>query len=303
MSYSLANFLPSELPTAQVPYDFTSSSSTESDSDDDEITGLTRRFTRSVSFQERLKLPYPVEKRGLNWNASVPTQVRSSPTTPFGQTREDSWELIYAAAREVARMKINTAAVNDAVLANRGLLGAPLSNRHYLPNRAIWSQKEAFFRQHLFRRRVAGGTNYDCGGRCGTAAPSGFRQSAWPPLPVSKPVPGGRISVVKKERSGTGVFLPRSYGNIPPEMKKTSACSHNQLPAVFAQPFNKNMGPIIPQPQCPQYQVQPSPPHHFNREALAELVTARLNAVMLAKQRPETRMGPPEVVLPQDWTY
>ncbi|KAI3809085.1 hypothetical protein L1987_25053 [Smallanthus sonchifolius] len=292
----LANLLPSELLTGHVPYDFASSSSTESESDDDEIAGL----TRSVLFQERLKFPYPVEKRGLNWNASVPTQVRSSPTTPFGQTHEDSWDLIYAAARQVARMKINTNAVNDGVFANGGLLRGPLSNHHYLPDHAMWTENEEVFRQHQFRRRVACGTNYNCGGRCG-----GFRQSAWPHLPVSKPVPGGGVAVVKKERSGTGMFLPRSYGNIPSEMKRTPACSPTHLPTVFAHPFNKNMGPIIAQPQGPPYQVQPSPPppHHFNREALAELVTARRNAVMLAKQRPETRMGPPEVVLPQEWTY
>ena len=43
------------------PYEFGSCSSTESESDDDDVTGLTRRFTRSVSLQERMQMTHPLE--------------------------------------------------------------------------------------------------------------------------------------------------------------------------------------------------------------------------------------------------
>ncbi|GKE89793.1 hypothetical protein Tco_1567268 [Tanacetum coccineum] len=43
------------------PYEFGSCSSTESESDDDDVTGLTRRFTRSVSLQERIQMSHPLE--------------------------------------------------------------------------------------------------------------------------------------------------------------------------------------------------------------------------------------------------
>lgn len=89
------------------------------------------------------------------------------------------------------------------------------------------------------------------------------------------------------------------------------------LPArVVAQSYNKTMGPINPQHQpnmysgfTPHHQV---PPHHLNRAELAEIVMARRHAAMQAQQRrsthpvgvPETKVGgPPEVVLPQEWTY
>ncbi|KAI3793292.1 hypothetical protein L1987_35908 [Smallanthus sonchifolius] len=313
----------------RVPYDFASSSSTESESDDDDFAGLTRRFTRSVSLQERLKIPYPVEKkRGfsgspestLKWNFSGPTHVRSSPKTSFLQTDEDAaWDLIYAAAGQVAWMKINN--VNDAVFVNKGLLGAP---RPVAPNfsphnrnRPIWrSENEALVRPQQFRERVAGGDNYCSGGRFVSGRPVGFGQSACPPHPVEtqhrqqpadvftvKPVlagsSGGR-TVVKKGCAGTGVFLPRNYINLPPES--------NTKQARVAPSFNKNMDPIIANPLANIPGVFSRPPHLIKRDDLAEKIMAyRQNAVMLLQQRregvPETRIGQAKVVLPQEWTY
>ncbi|XP_076882360.1 uncharacterized protein LOC143530814 [Bidens hawaiensis] len=252
----LATCLPPDFLTGDLAY----SSSTESESDDDDVTGLTRRFTRSVSLQERFKIPYPPLKTKsgfagspestFKWNVSGPTQAWSTPTTPFGHRNEDSWDLIYAAAEQVAMMKLKMkmSSMNDAVYGNRGLLGAPR------PAGAPVS--------HYFSQRVTGG-------------PLGFRQSGWPQLPVEpqrRQHAVGSNNVVRKERAGTGVFLPRNYPNFPPEF--------NKKPAGVAQPFNKNMDPIIAPPQQPNILAGfiPPPRRSTGREAQ-------------------------EIVLPQEWTY
>lgn len=316
------------------PYDFTSSSSTESESDDDEIAGLTRRYSRSVSLQERLKTPYPFEKRvfsgspesTLKWTVSGAKKCYSSPTTPVVQA-DEHLDLIYAAAGQVARVKMMMSNVGDNVFTNRGLLGAPRPlglppSQHHHPNCAMWSENEVLIRQQQFRQRVAVGANYG-GVRCGGGQPVGFRQSPLPRLQVEnqsrrqlcngvapKPVIGGSggrsdggIAVVKREYAGTGVFLPRRYCNVLPELKKKPACSPAQLPAGVAQSFTKNMDPII---------AQARPNIHGGFAPHYEIAMARRNAAMYAQQRrsttllggvPETPMRHPEIVLPQEWTY
>ncbi|KAF5800040.1 hypothetical protein HanXRQr2_Chr07g0311491 [Helianthus annuus] len=313
MSHSLPHlttFLPPDFLSGDMthhfhnPYDFASSSSTESESDDDDVTGLTR--------------PTPVLKKKMVFSGSPEFGLNRnvfgfSPTTPFCKANEDCLELIYAAPEQVAQMKMKNK--NDAVFANGGLLGAPLSHHHY---GGVLRENEELLRRQQFCRRVAAGGGYNCGG-----GPVGFRQAAWPPVvlenqcrqkPVNgltvKPVPGGFSAGVKKECAGTGVFLPRNYPNVSPEPKKKPACSPTHMPAGVPQP-NKNMYPIIPQPPqqpnirngfAPKYHVPPPPPpHHFNRDELAALVTARRNAVMLAQQRQSATRAEP--VLPQEWTY
>ncbi|XP_024997064.1 uncharacterized protein LOC112529870 [Cynara cardunculus var. scolymus] len=308
---------------SDFPYEFASSSSNESESDDDDISGLTRRFTRSFSLQERLKIPYPLQKKRvfsgspeatLSWAVSGPTHVRSSPTTPFVHAEEDAWDLIYAAAGQVARMKMRMNNVNDDVFANRGLLvsprplavGPPFSHHH--PNCTIWrSGSQEFIKQQHFRYRVTGAANYGGGGRCGGGQPMGFRQSAWPPLPVenhrrqqpstgfiAKPVLGGsgggcgrETTVLKRECAGTGVFLPRRYSNDPPESKKKPACSPAHMPARVAQSLNKSMEPIIPQ-------------IHLNTHGRG--YTQSDNGSAMVGRRSGGGESA-EVVLPQEWTY
>ncbi|XP_071734490.1 uncharacterized protein [Rutidosis leptorrhynchoides] len=307
------------------PYDIPSSSSTESESDDDDFTGLTRHFTRSISLQERLKIPLHSH---LQKNSSF---SGSYPTTPFSQTEDDALERIYAAAGHVARIKMMMLMnnLNDDVYATRGILGAPfpfgpgptLPPHQNHPNRAVWvNEKEESIREQYLRRTVSGGPTVGC-------RPVEVRQSAWPPLSsesqrfqqhvngfVNKPfVPSysrrGNFAV-KKERAGTGVFLPQSYSNSTiPEIKKKQACSTAYLPAKVAQSYNKTMGPI--NPQLPNiHAVGPPQYKYLKGDELAELVIARRNAVMAAQQHQQRRtipetppVGPPEVVLPQEWTY
>ncbi|PON87615.1 TIP41-like protein [Trema orientale] len=126
-----------------------SSTETESSDEEDFFAGLTRRFAQS-NLRETQKLTVPCfgqEKpewvlagspqstlSGIgswsgrstissNGSPNGPSQVVSPPTTPFG-ANNDTWDLIYAAAGQVARLKISN---EEAKLANRGrgLLGPP----------------------------------------------------------------------------------------------------------------------------------------------------------------------------------
>ncbi|KAL4591300.1 hypothetical protein LXL04_004258 [Taraxacum kok-saghyz] len=137
-------------------------------------SGITRRYTRSVSLQERINTLYLFEKRRvfsgspestLNWTLSRPTKDYSSPTMPLVQAEEHLWDLIYAAASQVVRMRMNN--VGDNIFANRGLPGAAHSLRpppsqhhhhhhHHHPDCAIQrSENEEYFRHQQFRQRVA----------------------------------------------------------------------------------------------------------------------------------------------------
>nr|XP_043634443.1 uncharacterized protein LOC122605549 isoform X2 [Erigeron canadensis] len=294
------------------PYDFASSSSTESESDDDELTGLTLRFTRSVSLQERLHNTFPFQKMGFSG---------SCPTTPFPLDNE--WEQVHAAAERVARMKMqimNTTS-NDDVLANRvdivppRHLGPTQTHHHHCHHLdcSIWrSENEDHLRLLHFRNRVS----LNGGGYLPTGRPVGFRQSAWPTLRVETPR-RHQNAPVKKECAGTGVFLPRSYSPNPPEIKKKTGGGGCHFPANRVMNKNMNMmGPPQPtniqQYPCSQYH---HPPHYnITRDELEELVMARRTAMMLAQQRrictsrvapPEPQMGQhhPEALLPQEWTY
>ncbi|XP_076954657.1 uncharacterized protein LOC143629210 isoform X2 [Bidens hawaiensis] len=319
----LASWLPSDFLSVSdhhkpPPYDFTSSSSSESDDDDVILPGLTHhRFTRSVSLQERLTTPYPLER--VFFSGSPESTLNRNPTTSFGkQANEDALNLFYPASGEVAGMKM-TATVNHGGFGNRTLLGAPRPLGPHVSHNN--NQNEAFIRQQLLRERVNGG-------RFVASRPVGFGQSAWHvqrcQQPVnefgSKPVPGGynsgcgrTIPVVKKGCAGTGVFLPRNYNNAPLEVKKNPACSPTNPPAKVPQYFNKAMDYNIPQPQANihgmfsrQHQVQPLPHHHLKYEELAALIMAhRQNTLMVAQQRRNSShdVVQPEVVLPQEWTY
>ncbi|GJR15456.1 hypothetical protein Tco_0798108 [Tanacetum coccineum] len=284
-------------------------------------------------------MSHPLEKtRGysgspestLNWGVTGPTQVRSTPATPFGQRDEDSWERIYAAAGQIAMLKMKmkmrmNQQPNDDVLAHQILHGAPPPMGPTIPHHH-YNHHEETVMQLRFRRTVSGAGNFN-GGGCGFNQPLGFRQSAWPvenqrrQVTANGFVPkhvsgcyGGGPHVVKKECAGTGVFLPRRYCPEPPEVKKTQACS----PGLVAQSYSKNMN--IVDPTITTYpQQQPNihglfGPQHFAQPNInaqrAELLMARRNMVMLTQhQQQQQRRSTAyveqtnEVVLPQEWTY
>ncbi|KAF0923973.1 hypothetical protein E2562_007792 [Oryza meyeriana var. granulata] len=98
------------------------------------------------------------------------------------------------------------------------------------------------------------------GAGCGVAAPIDMSSTAWLPLQKQQhslaPAAGGMRAVfltppgAKRERNGTGVFLPRPAG-APAEPKKKTGCSTVLVPARVVQALNLNLDDLGAQPRYP----------------------------------------------------
>ncbi|RVX13612.1 hypothetical protein CK203_010052 [Vitis vinifera] len=102
-------------------------------------------------------------------------------------------------------------------------------------------------------------------------------------------------SGLKRESAGTGVFLPRRFGNASDSRKKPG-CSTVLLPARVVQALNLNFEDMGSHSQP-----------HFNGGVAPdyEALMARRNALISQQKRnlrPEGTMNH-EIRLPQEWTY
>ncbi|CAL5095267.1 unnamed protein product [Urochloa decumbens] len=113
-------------------------------------------------------------------------------------------------------------------------------------------------------RQGAGAKEVGCGG--GDDTPLGLNPAAWPPLqkppqqqqPHQAPAPpavGMRAVFLsppgaKRERNGTGVFLPRPAG-APAEPKRKTGCATVLVPARVVQALNLNLDDLGAQPRYP----------------------------------------------------
>ncbi|KAL5567643.1 hypothetical protein UlMin_024218 [Ulmus minor] len=136
-----------------------SGTDTESSDEEDFFAGLSRRFAQSTRLetQQLAGSRFNQEKpefvlsgspqstlTGIgSWSGSPngPSQVTSPPTTPFG-AKNDTWDLIYAAAGEVARLKMSG---EEPKLGQqgRGLLGPARSTNPSVrnPNNGLYSNQ------------------------------------------------------------------------------------------------------------------------------------------------------------------
>jgi hypothetical protein len=118
---------------------------------------------------------------------------------------------------------------------------------------------------------------------CGVAAsPVDMNPAAWPPLQKQQHAPapgvggggGGGMRAVfltppgaKRERNGTGVFLPRPAG-APAEPKRKTGCSTVLVPARVVQALNLNLDDLGAQPRYPGGFVLDHGNHHMRRNPL-----------------------------------
>ncbi|OMO94359.1 hypothetical protein CCACVL1_06043 [Corchorus capsularis] len=343
------------------------STETEESSDEDEfLAGLTRRLAHSTS--QKFTLPNlsmdKNEKSGVlasspqstlsglgSWSASSngspngPSQVPSPPTTPFG-AQNDTWDLIYAAAGQVARLKMSNEAPkytnfnygrslpkpqNHAFMKNNSTPGLYSSHNlsYNLPQtNQFHGRQEQMVKPHCggvataLGRQVKANSNWQAqlqqqqhqqiqnrtrNNNVVGVRPLGLPQSSWPPLQQQQNSGsgmramflGGSGNNVKRECAGTGVFLPRRYGNNnnnPPEPRKKSGCSTVLLPAKVVQALNLNFDDS-------NNHVQP----HFNASFASnyDALVARRNAVLTQARRSYRQEGGlnHEIRLPQEWTY
>ncbi|KAK3034934.1 hypothetical protein RJ639_032334 [Escallonia herrerae] len=297
------NGLPSEFSYGFGPFSssspvesFFGSAGSESD-EDDLLAGLARQLALSTlcapqklektwgfscSPQSTLSTAGSWSNRSAvssNGSPNGPSQFPSPPTTPLGGM-DDAWDLIYAAAGQVARMKLNS----EGLSKSRGRVNPPPSLSQYgrspnfgvstnqcLPHTfqkqecSIWGNEGRFPHQlGLQNRDLSGGRQL------------GLALSAWPPLQVHQLQDqaqlrsgsgvrtgfNGGSGGVKRECAGTGVFLPRRYDNPTESRKKQeAACSPTLLPARVVQSLNRNLDMShMTAPARPQ--AQPARPHY-----------------------------------------
>ncbi|KAL0338253.1 UNVERIFIED_CONTAM: hypothetical protein Sangu_1347400 [Sesamum angustifolium] len=138
----------------------------------------------------------------------------------------------------------------------------------------------------------------------------GLSMAAWPTLQQSQQQqqhqqPGSGMRAVflgetgaKKERTGTGVFLPRRFGSNPTETRKKPGCSTVLLPDRVVHALNLNLESVDAQSH-----IRGS--GNFTAEYDASL-KQRSNVMMMGEQRrsfiPQAVMNQ-ELRLPQEWTY
>ncbi|XP_020237033.1 uncharacterized protein LOC109816426 [Cajanus cajan] len=264
------------------------------------------------------------------------SRVPSPTTTPF-EGGNDAWDVLSAAAGQVARLKINEA-TSKMDFYNRGVLGGlpppVVAENAFFVNQgvsqvryqvrpeqvqcggSVWGRqgKASWVTQQQHpcpevqnRVRDLREFGYDYEGlKCARPLP----HSAWHPLQVkhqnhqvanfgSGSRPGLQTgSGVKRGCGGTGVFLPRQYGPPPPESRKKTSCAAPVLvPAKVIHALNLNMDDLNAASQ-PRF----SSAFGVDYDALI----ARRNALLLQQKlslRRDEAANYEVLRLPQEWTY
>ncbi|KAL3523914.1 hypothetical protein ACH5RR_016748 [Cinchona calisaya] len=325
---------------SEFPYDYGSSvlnspvesvgGSTETESDEDDL--LLTELTRQLSLHRTQNLTKPPhhthEKAKMlsgspkstltqigswsgrstmssNGSPNGPSQVSSPPTTPLG-VNNDAWDLIFRAAGEVARLRMNSYS-GDGPTRNPGLLGPtrrlPIpppqlrnngwncNSQDVLQNmggRIAWQRQQVQHRnqQQYGEMGLRGGVYSGCGYGYGFGCGSG----------------GGSNGGLKSGRTGTGVFLPRRYDNNnscrTSEFRTKPGCSPAWLPNKVSQTSNKNFSDI---PAI----VQPKSRYNGGFIRDYDALVARRNALLAQQGRSSFPEGSNshEICLPQEWTY
>ncbi|KAL1549180.1 hypothetical protein AAHA92_17313 [Salvia divinorum] len=192
-------------------YDLSSpaESVTETESDEDDfISGLTRK----------------------GWGSN-----QSSPNSALGVSSSKEirgWDLLCAAAEQVQMMRITDETA--PFCSNKPVVKTPTpASTYYAQTEAYLAflqlQAPHFQKHHIMKSGV-----WKMDGEIGRT--QGTSMASWPTLQQSQqqqPGPGMRAvfhgeTVSKKERTGTGVFLPRTLGSNPAQNWKKPGASLNQ---------------------------------------------------------------------------
>ncbi|KAE8696547.1 Adenine nucleotide alpha hydrolases-like superfamily protein isoform 1 [Hibiscus syriacus] len=252
--------------------------------------------------------------------STFPSRILSSPATS---------DLLYAAAEEVARMRMTEEAYGG--INNRGLLRSPATifsqkvdvsgvcpSPQRLSHQKLQAARFQILKEHLLMKQqkqkqqqphnhpqvVQGRVRINNG----INRPMGLFPSAWSPLQQQNQKPNGSAMravflnnpTAKRECAGTGVFFPRRIG-APPEPRKKQAASHTVLlPARVVQALNLNLDEIGAQPQL---HTQFIPNSAADTDSVLKL---RSGGNVLGNQKPRNfrQQGMNhDVGLPQEWTY
>ncbi|CAA7389807.1 unnamed protein product [Spirodela intermedia] len=328
---------------------------TESSDEEDYMAGLTRQMAHYFLQDEEkgptyalpggyAKVTPPVGSPqstlcafgGMNGSSressNGPSLVSSPPSSPLEQYKDDAWDLLYAAAGQVMRMRLNDEC--DQQHTGRGLLGQPVrkpspplpvchpknvatgySNAPLNQNQLRAQQFQQLKQEQFMKQQGAAVWNRQsrpkgAGPRGGIpssrpARQQGLSPAAWPPI-QQQPRSGMRAVFLgvssRRESCGTGVFLPRRVDS-PTDFRKKPACSTVLLPARVVQALNLDLEELSAQPR-------------FSGGFVLDhgSVVARGNAMLLQRQSYRPQPAPanphhlhhhhyPEIRLPSEWTY
>lgn len=242
----------------------------------------------------------------------------SPPATAAAFNRnEPSWDLLYAAAGEVARMRMVEEAASRYYNPNKNYLAPPTPRRTTSPNLHYQQLQVAQFQQ-LKQQQMVKQQQYlqmmqqNRRNDAGNSRPVAPPVSTWPTpqqsqqQPQQRPPGSGMRAVflgnptTKRESTGTGVFLPRQIG-APTEPIKKRGCSTVLLPDRVVQALNLNLESMEAESKL-QSRCNGGP---LASEYDAEMIYR--SSVMMAQQRRNNYRQQPasmaEFRLPQEWTY
>lgn len=302
--------------------------STETESDEDDfLAGLTRKFVESTRIQPkkstsptgRVVAGSPQSTLSAFGSPNSQPMLSSRHTAPFNGTNEEEWRLIFEAAGQIARLKMSNEA-QKYHQQGRGILVTPGNSNITAAPPPVKKPTTGF--QNFDLCRTLPQTNSQCsspwggqmqnrarcfeGSRC-TRPTHCLPQSTWPPLQASQQQQqktGSDMravflngSGVRRESTGTGVFLPRRFGT-PTEARKKTGCSTVLLPARVVQALNLDLD------MDTRAQAQGRVNGGF--APINNDVLLNQRSSFMAQQR---RVLTPEVApsheirLPQEWTY
>ncbi|KAL3650204.1 hypothetical protein CASFOL_006607 [Castilleja foliolosa] len=266
-----------------------------------------KRRVMSTSPQSTLSHLWSFSSRSSGGSSSgSPNVVISPPATPLGTAEKDAvGELIYRAAGQVAKLKLNSGDASGPAK-HSGLPGPPkrpeqLANKQPSPSvlHNIYLE-EQMMKQQMMNNGWAVQPNPTRIGRSGSR---GF-------------LFGG--AAVKRESAGTGVFLPRRYAN--------NSISNDCAANAYSSDYRKSPGQYSSAPNIPERNVHALNKKNFDRingyvpsqsqfqpkfnpgfVSEYDMLMARRNALivqhrrslLLEKSSPMSRV----MCLPREWTY
>lgn len=303
--------------------------STETESDEDDFISF---LTRKMNYSTLHDSDKGWRISGSPQSTLCGCKPLSSPVSPKSVSQVSSpprlggavsWDLFYEAAEKVARLQVNeaVAAGYHPKLTYPPMKPSPVtghrSNRFQASGLYAYPETQAQLSYQKMqaielKNEVCGhgqrGNQFQNASRIGGVEETkGLSAAAWPTLlqsqRQSQQMPSSGMRAVflaengaKKERTGTGVFLPRGYGNNSTETSRKAAGSTVLLPGRVVHALNLNIGSIDASAQAKFRGVQFNADAGFKRKHNTKMAQQGRNLI------PQPVVNE-EFCLPQDWTY
>ncbi|XP_023731624.1 uncharacterized protein LOC111879402 isoform X1 [Lactuca sativa] len=231
---------------------------------------------------------------GCKQTTSSRSTNRLSPAPPVTHT-ETAWDLLYAAAGEVARLRMADSNRNHIAPQAPRRIPSPNFQLQQLQAAQQLKQQQHQHQQQHYQQFIPPTRGRTSGGNM---KPAALPLSAWPTLQQSQQQlpPGSGMRAVflgnpttKRECTGTGVFLPRQIGAPAEPPKKRAGCSTVLLPERVLHALNLNL-------EAQNGSNGGRPCYDYDAEM------RHRRSVLVAEQQ-RRRQVEKDLRLPHEWTY